>query len=141
MLDRFLGSDVTNDDVVNTSYFARDYDATVVGEETLDGFRVHHLSLVPRPEAPVTYGKVELWLRVEDCAPVLMRTYDDNSVPLTTTRYGEFRDFGGHQVPTVWAVQNERENDRRTTFRVLDAAFDGATRDSVFTRENLERYP
>jgi outer membrane lipoprotein-sorting protein len=139
MLDRFLGSDLTNDDLVKMSYFARDYDAVALGEGTVDGFTSYHLTLSPRPGAPVTYSRVELWLRVPDCAPVLMQAFDEKNGLRTTTRYRAFRRFGEREVPTVWEVVNEREPDRRTTFTIEEADFDLDIPNSVFTRANLER--
>src|SRR3989338_2027451 len=61
MLDDFMGSDFSNDDFVKMSYWARDYDARLVGEETVLDHSVYHLELFPKPDAPVTYVKVETW--------------------------------------------------------------------------------
>ena len=76
MLDDFLGSDFSNDDFVKLSYLARDYEAKIISEENLDGFEVYHLELIPHPDAPVTYGKLEVWLRKEDAAPVRWAFYN-----------------------------------------------------------------
>ncbi|MCM8775302.1 MAG: outer membrane lipoprotein-sorting protein [Candidatus Omnitrophica bacterium] len=141
MLDRFLGSDFSNDDFVKLSYLPRDYDGKVMSEEMMDGWDVYHLELTPRADAPVSYGKLEIWLRKADAAPVEWKFYDEGFKHIRTIHYSGFRSFGAHGIPTVWAMKNIQEPDRETVVTILDAAFDMDLADSIFTRENLEKYP
>lgn len=141
MLDRFLGSDFSNDDFVKLSYLPRDYESKVIGEEKLGGFEVYHLALLPRPDAPVTYGKLEVWLRKSDSAPVQWNFYNEKMNHIRTLHYSEFRAFGSHELPTVWRMENHEEKSHETVITILEAAFDLAVPDSLFTRENLEKYP
>ena len=141
MLDNFMGSDFSNDDFVKMSYLARDYDAKIISEETMEEFPAHHLVLSPHPDAPVTYGKLEVWLRDEDAAPLRIAFYNEKMELIRTLHYSAFRTFGVHPVPTVWRMENHKEKDRETTVIILDAAYDIEIKDSHFTRENLEKYP
>lgn len=141
MLDKFLGSDFSNDDFVKLSYLPRDYDAKIVGEETVDGFDVYHLELTPRLDAPVTYGKLEVWLRKSDAAPVRLYFYNEKLDHIRTLHYSEFKTFGSHEMPSVWRMENLKDLDRNTTIRILEATFDMELSDTLFTRERLEQYP
>ena len=140
MLDQFMGSDFTNDDFVKLTYLPRDYDGKIVGEENLDGNSVHHLELIPKPDAPVIYGKLEIWLRKSDAAPVKLQFYNEDQKLIRTLHYSEFKKFGDHETPTLWKMENQEDPDRTTTIQIMDAAFDGEIQDSLFTRENLEKY-
>ena len=141
MLDKFMGSDFSNDDFVKLSYLPRDYDGKIKGEETLDGFEVYHLELTPRPDAPVTYGKLEIWLRKSDSAPVQLFFYNEKLDHIRTLHYSEFHTFGTHEMPSIWRMENFKEKDRETTVKILEATFDLDIPDCLFTRENLEKYP
>lgn len=141
MLDKFLGSDLSNDDVVKASYFPRDYQAKLVGETQIDGVPVVELELLPNPDAPVTYGKLLLWAKKSDSSPVKAQMFDEKMVLLRTVQYSAEKTFTGHTLPTVWSVTNEREPGRETTLTILDASFGEDFPDSLFTRENLEKYP
>ncbi|OGW85424.1 MAG: hypothetical protein A3C35_03365 [Omnitrophica bacterium RIFCSPHIGHO2_02_FULL_46_11] len=141
MLDHFLGSDFSNDDFVKLSYFPRDYKSKILGEEKMDGFKTYHLELLPHPDAPVTYGKLELWLRKTDAAPVRWDFYNEKMEHIRTLHYSEFRSFGKHAVPTVWRMENHKEPDRETTIKILEAQYDVEIADSLFTRKQLEQYP
>ncbi|MDP3920032.1 MAG: outer membrane lipoprotein-sorting protein [Candidatus Omnitrophota bacterium] len=141
MLDDFMGSDFSNDDFVKLSYLPRDYDAKIVAEDTISGFEVLGLELIPRPDAPVTYGKLEVWLRKTDAAPVRWLFYNEKMLLIRTLHYSEFKQFGTHDIPTVWRMENHLEAGHETTVTVLSAAFDTPIAQSQFTRENLEKYP
>jgi outer membrane lipoprotein-sorting protein len=140
MLDQFMGSDFSNDDFVKLSYLPRDYESTLVAEEKMSGFPVYHLLLNPKPDAPVTYGKLESWVRVSDAAPVRMDFYNEDLELIRTLHYSEFKNFHGHEVPSVWKMENHREPERTTTITVLDASYNIDIPDSLFTREELEEY-
>lgn len=139
MLDRFMGSDFSNDDFVKMSYLPRDYIAQIQGRELIVDTEAYVLLLTPKKDAPVTYGRLKVLLRKEDYAPVRIEFYNEKLEHIRTLFYSEYKDFGGHVVPTVWRMSNLREKDRETTITVQDAKFDVEIPDSVFTQGNLEK--
>ena len=141
MLDKFMGSDFSNDDFIKLSYLPRDYDGTIVGEEKLDGFEVYHLDLAPRPDAPVTYGRLEVWLRKSDAAPIRLYFYNEKLEHIRTLHYSKFRTFGNHEAPSVWRMENLRDKNRETIVTILEATFGLELPDTLFEREHLEKYP
>jgi outer membrane lipoprotein-sorting protein len=138
MLDRFMGSDFSNDDFVKMSYLPRDYNAKVLGKETLNDIESYHLELIPKPDAPVSYGKLDIFLRVQDFAPVQWKFFNERLEHIRTLHYSEFKDFGGHVIPAVWKMENHRDKDRETTITIKDAKFDQDIPDKIFSNENLE---
>lgn len=141
MLDDFLGSDFSNDDFVKLSYFPRDYESKILGETEIDSFQTYHLELLPRPEAPVTYGKLELWLRKTDSAPIRLDFYNEKMALIRMLHYSEFKTFGKKEVPTVWKMENLKDKNRQTTVKILSAEYDIPISEDLFSRKNLEKYP
>lgn len=141
MLDDFMGSDFSNDDFVKLSYLPRDYDGTLTGEETLGNFETYRLELMPKPDAPVTYGKLVVWVRKQDSAPVRWDFYNEKLEAIRTLEYSDFKTFGTHEIPTVWKMSDLRDEGRATTVTVLEAAFELDIPDALFTKSNLEKYP
>ena len=141
MLDDFLGSDFSNDDFVKLSYFPRDYQSKIVNQEKMEGFDTYHLELLPHPDAPVTYGKLELWLRKKDSAPVRWDFYNEKMERIRRLHYSEFHAFAKHEVPTVWRMENLKDRSRGTTITILDAQYDIEISNALFTQKQLERYP
>lgn len=141
MLDDFMGSDFSNDDFVKLSYLPRDYDASISGEEKIGGFDCYRLELIPKPDAPVTYGKLTVWLRQKDSAPVRWDFFNEKLLHIRTLEYSDFKTFGTHEIPTVWKMSNHKDKDRSTTVTIQEAVFDQEISDSLFTKSNLEKYP
>ncbi len=141
MLDDFLGSDFSNDDFIKLSYFPRDYSSKILNQEKVDGFDTYHLELLPHPDAPVTYGKLELWIRKKDSAPIRWEFYNEKMERIRTLHYSQFQIFGKHEVPTVWKMENLKDKSRQTTITILEAQYDTEIPDSIFNQKQLERYP
>lgn len=141
MLDKFMGSDFSNDDFVKMSYLPRDYTIKVLGNETDGGEETVHLELLPKNDAPVTYGKLELWLRPRDGAPLRWEFFDDKLKKIRVLRYSEFKKYGDHEAPSVWQMENLVHPSRHTVVRILKATYDLPLSEEVFTRKKLETYP
>ncbi|MBI3317466.1 MAG: outer membrane lipoprotein-sorting protein [Candidatus Omnitrophica bacterium] len=141
MTDRALGSEFSNDDLVKLSYLARDYEASLEGEETYDAEAAYRFRLKPFPDAPVSYEKLELWVRKKDSGPLKMIFYNERLEPIRAMHYSGYKDFNGVERPTVWRMESLKEQGRVTTWTAMEAHYDQAISESIFTRENLEKYP
>ncbi|MDD4033648.1 MAG: outer membrane lipoprotein-sorting protein, partial [Bacteroidales bacterium] len=58
MMQSWMGSDFTNDDLVKESSIVNDYTHKLIGEETIEGYTCYKIKLIPLEEAPVVWGKV-----------------------------------------------------------------------------------
>lgn len=66
MLQSWMGSDFTYDDLVRESNPVRDYHIRLLRTDTLNGVPCYVLELVPKPEAAVVWGKLLYWVRRPD---------------------------------------------------------------------------
>ena len=62
MMQSWMGSDFTNDDLVRESSIVRDYTHKLLGTETVNGHACHKIQLTPKEDAPVVWGKVLVWI-------------------------------------------------------------------------------
>jgi len=65
MLQSWMGSDFTNDDLVKQSSIVDDYNHKLLGEETVEGYPCYKIELDPKPDAPVVWGKIIAWIDKE----------------------------------------------------------------------------
>lgn len=141
MLDRFMGSDFSNDDFVKMSYLPRDYTPSILGRELIDGVEMFRIELKPKKDAPVTYAKLLVVLRAADYMPVKIEFYNEKLEHIRTLDYSEVKDFGGHALPSVWMMTDHREKGRVTTIKVEEAQFNAAIPAAIFSQQSLEKYP
>ena len=103
---RLLGN-ASNGDVVTVNY-ARDYGATLTGEESItDGERqtrkCYHLTLAAANEE-ANYPSIEIWLDVETRAPVKAKFFSDSGQLLKTVYYRRFQSQLGANRPTELVI-------------------------------------
>ncbi len=58
MHSAWQGSDFTYEDIVKADSVVKDYDHTLLSKRREDGRTVYHIQGIPKPDAPVVWGKV-----------------------------------------------------------------------------------
>jgi outer membrane lipoprotein-sorting protein len=135
----WMGSHFTNDDLVKQSRFADDYDFKITYEGMRDGVDVVELTCIPKPEAPVVWGKVEVVVRRSDYLPVVMRYYDEGLHLARTMTFSNFKELSGRSLPTVMTLTPEDKPGEKTEVRYEEISFDVSLSDEVFSLRNLQQ--
>ena len=64
MLQSWMGSDFTNDDIVKESSILDDYTHITRGKENAEGHDCYMISMTPKQDAAVVWGKILYYARV-----------------------------------------------------------------------------
>ena len=97
MMSSWMGSHFTNDDIVRESRLEDDYDFEIASAVNEAGAAVYHLTLLPKPEAPVVWGKIVVEVTPDPLLPVWQAYYDEEGAlepeitPLHTNACGDFQ--------------------------------------------------
>lgn len=137
MMGSWMGSHFTNDDLVKESRLIEDYEVEIAFEGRRDGEEVWEFALIPKPEAPVVWGKITMQVRKRDKMPTWMRYYDERGRLERTMTLSDFRVMGGRLVPTVTDVIPADEPNERTTVRYEELEFDVGLSPDFFSLRNL----
>ena len=139
MLQSWNGSDFTNDDLVRESSLAKDYNPTILAKEDMDGATTWKIQLLPKPTAPVVWGKIIHWIRTKDYLPAQTEYYDEKGGLVRTMKYSDIKKFGSRTIPSKWVLINDTKQGHRTEFDYLDVQFDVRIPDRIFSFQELER--
>ncbi len=139
MLQSWMGSDFTNDDLIKESSITKDYFHTLDGNETVDGHKCYKITLKPKPESPVVWGKIVYYARISDCLPVREEFYNEHGVMKKVMTCGDFRMMHDRIIPTTYKMQTVGKEDRYTMMNIRSARFNEPVPPSVFTLQNLKR--
>jgi hypothetical protein len=120
----WMGSHFTNDDLVKESRLIEDYVITLAFEGAREGTEVWEFELVPRPEAPVVWGRIGYQVRKSDTMPVWARYYDEDGSLIRTMTFSDYRMMGGRLVPGLMRVVPEDKPGEYTEVRYSDLEFD-----------------
>lgn len=139
MMQSWMGSGFTNDDLVRSSSLAEDYQHTLLGMVETDEGEVWQIELKTRPEAPVAWDRMLMWIRRGDDLPVKAEFFNERDELVRTMTYSDFREVGGRTLPTRMELTEERFTDRKTILEIVHVIFDGSIDPGVFTQRNLRR--
>jgi len=139
MMGSWMGSHFTNDDLVKESRLAEDYDPEITIEGTLDGQEIVEFALIPKPEAPVVWGKIVIVVRAGDLLPLVSRYYDEEMTLARTLDFLDIREMGGRLLPVVLRMVPADKPGEFTemTYQAID--FDVDLPDSLFSLMQLRR--
>jgi len=139
MLQSWNGSDFTNDDLVRESSLTDDYIMRILSEEEVNGLHSWKIEMLPKPSAPVVWGKLIHWIRKNDFLPARTEYYDEKGTLMRTMQYTDIRQFGSRSIPSKWEMTNNVKPGRRTFFEYLEVQFDIRISDKVFSFRELEK--
>jgi hypothetical protein len=139
MLDSWMGSHFTNDDLVKESRMLRDYNLTASFEGKRGEVEVYELTLIPKPEAAVVWGKIVIEIRQADRMPTWHRYYDEEGKLVRELTFSEYAMIGGRLIPTRLVMRPADKADEQTEIVYNDILFDAPISQDVFSLRNLER--
>lgn len=138
MLQSWNGSDYTYDDMVRGETLTKDYDITITGADKIDNVECWRLQLLPKPNAPVVWGKLIYWARKEDHLPAQAEYFDEKGELMRTMVMSDFQFLGGREIPTVWTMYNS-DKTHSTEIKMDEASFDTKIPASIFSLKELEK--
>ena len=139
MLQPWMGSDFTNDDLVKASSMLEDYEHQRLDGTVYQGVPAYQVAATPKPDAAVVWGRIEIWVHREDLLPLAQAYFDDRGRLVRTLTFSDVRTVGGRRVPTRWVMQPADEPTKRTTVVLEEAVYDRPIADEVFSQRNLQR--
>jgi outer membrane lipoprotein-sorting protein len=138
MGDSWMGSDFTNDDLVNGSSLTDDFDSSFVGVVTQDGREAWKVSLKPKPNAVVVWGRIEALIDRQNCEPLAEFYYDEDNKLVRRMLFANYRQFGWRMMPMKMSVV-PAEPGHETAIDYEDVQFDVAVPENTFSLERLRQ--
>lgn len=139
MMQSWMGSDFTNDDLVQQSSIVTDYTHEIVGEEEIEGKQAWIIELTPNPNAPVVWGKVRSWITKDDYLQLKAEYYDEDDFLINTLRASEIKELGGRTIPTRLEMIPEDKPGHKTVMTYQQMEFDQDIPESFFSIQNMKR--
>jgi len=139
MMQSWMGSDFTNDDLVRSSSIVDDYEHELTGETVIDEMEAYEITLIPKPAAPVVWGKVKMWISKVDFIQLKVEFYDEDEYLVNKMEMSNIIETSGRKFPAKMIITPEEEPENRTIIEYLDIQFDPEIDESVFTVQSMKR--
>ena len=132
--DSFLGSDISYNDLAGDD-LQENYQVSIL-EETDESVT---LELIPNPNAPTPYGKVELTAEKPSYAPTNITYFDQRGNAVKENILSDYAEVDGLYIPQRFEVTDLLEEGHRTVVTWQDAEFGVDIPEACFTQNALER--
>ncbi|MBN1797283.1 MAG: outer membrane lipoprotein-sorting protein [Spirochaetales bacterium] len=136
MMGSWMGSDFTNDDLVKEFTFFEDYnfEMTTVNQAQTG---VLYVKCIPKDDVPVVWGYVLVAVDAASYLPLWERFYDEGGELVRELLFKENKRFGQRLIPSVMELIPKQKQGQKTIIRYLEAQFDIALSQDLFTLRNL----
>jgi len=139
MMQSWMGSDFTNDDLVKESQMAKDYSNKLLAEEEVDGYSCYKIELIPHEDAPVVWGKVMMWISKKELHWLKAEFYDEDGYLVNTEILTNIKMMDDREMPTRLEMIPADEEGNKTVM-IFDAIeFDVDLKESFFSQQNMKR--
>jgi len=139
MLQSWMGSDFTNDDLVKESSIVVDYTHTLLGREKVRDIDCYKIGLTPLPDAPVVWGKVIMWITVSGFDMWMAEYYDEDSKLVNVSNNYDIRRMGDREIPTRLEMVPVNKKGQKTVMHIDEMKFNTGIDESFFSQQNMKK--
>ncbi len=139
MMQSWMGSDFTNDDLVKESSIIEDYTHTFLKDDVVADRSCYVIEMVPKPDAPIVWGRVICWIDKTDYIQMKTEMYDEEGFLVNTMIAFDIEMLGGKMLPKRVEMIPADEEGHMTVIEYVNLKFDVPLDDSFFSSRNLKR--
>ena len=138
MSSSWMGSHFTNDDLVKQSRMVIDYNFSITYEGLRDGVDIVEILCIPKKNAAVVWGKVEVIVYRNDFIPLSIVYYDEDLKLSRTLKFSNIQVLGGKKIPLQMKMVPTDEPEESTAILWEKIEFDLAIKDDFFSLRKLQ---
>lgn len=139
MMQSWMGSDFTNDDLVEESSMLRDYSHQLEGDTSISGRETWKITLTPNSNAAVVWGKVIVYISKKEHLQLRTEFYDEDGSLVNILEGQEIKELGGRTLPSKLVMTPMEKEDHRTILTYEKLEFDVDIPNGFFTTQNMKR--
>jgi hypothetical protein len=139
MVGSWMGSHLTNDDLVKEARLEEDYTAEISFEGMREGQNIIEFSLVPKIDAAVVWGKLKLIVLADSNIPLVEYYYDEDFELARTILFSDIQLLAGRQRPAVLTVIPADKPEELTQFIYKHLSLNVELNDSLFSLSSLKK--
>lgn len=139
MSQSWMGSDFTNDDLLKQFSIVNDYNHTIIGSDSVEGFDCYKIKLLPKPDAAVVWGKIIMWIAKKDYYELKAEYYDEFG-ELVNKQFGsDIKDFGDRKLPSKFVMIPMDKKGNQTILKMDKMVFNKNIPERFFSQQNMKR--
>lgn len=139
MMQSWMGSDFTNDDLVRESSVVIDYNHELAGEEIIEGYECYKIEMTPKPDAPVVWDRVDIWVSKAEYLQLRTEFYDEFGDLINVMKGRDVKEFDGRMIPSKMEMIPQDKQGHKTVLEYHSMKFNEGIPESFFSVQNMRR--
>lgn len=139
MSQSWMGTDLTNDDLIRQTSLTRDFTHTLHGTESLDGVDCYKITLVPKPNTAIVWGKIIVWIEKENFNQLKANFYDEDGELVNTFKGSDLKKFGNKTLVSRLEMIPADKPGQKTVLVYKTLNFQVKMEDDFFTTQNMKK--
>ena len=139
MSQSWMGSDFTNNDLVEESSIVTDYNHKLLGDSTVNGRLCYKIEMIPKEEAAVVWGKIISYISKDDYFELLTRFYDEDMYLINILTAADIQQMDDREIPTKLTMEPADEEGNETILLYQDAQFNIDITEDFFSIQNMKQ--
>lgn len=136
MLQNWMGSDITNDDMVKQNSIVEDYNARIVEKKG----NLVTLELTPKEDSAVVWGKIISHIDTDTYTSSKDIFYDEEGKEVRTFSYENIKQYGKYYIPNSWILQPSDKKENYTKIELEEVEYDIEISEQYFQKSALKRF-
>ena len=138
MMQSWMGSDYTNDDLVKESSIVVDYTQKLLGKENVRDKGCYKIELIPLADAAVTWGKIITWITIDGFNQWKAEYYDEDSNLVNVMNAFNIKKMGDREIPTKLEIEPANKKGNKTILEIDNIVFNQPLSDNFFSQQNMK---
>lgn len=138
MSQSWMGSDFTNDDLVNEASIINDYSHKIIGDEKVGEYDCYKIEMTPKPDAPIVWGKVITYISKQGYMTLKNEYYDEDDELINTEIASQIKKNGNRTIPTKFTITPEDEKGNQTIMEFISIEFDIEISEDFFSQQKMK---
>ena len=139
MMQNWMGTDFTNDDLVKESSIIEDYIHKVIGDSTISGRLCYKIELIPKEDAAVAWGKIVSFIDKKEFFQLKAAFYDEDEELVNIMQSSEIKMMGGKKIPTKMEMIPVDKKTQKTIMIYTAITFNEPIKEGFFSTQNMKR--
>lgn len=139
MMQSWMGTDLTNDDLVKESSIVEDYTHEIEKDTVIDGRDCWKLVLTAKPDAPVVWGSVNAFVDKKNYIQMRSEFYDEDGFLVNVFMASDIKEMGGRTLAGRLEIIPVDKEGHKTVIIQKDIKFNTGISEDFFTTNNMKR--
>ncbi len=134
MMGSWMGSDLTNDDLVKEYRYSEDFNYEFTQKK-----QRYLITIKPKAETISVWGKIELYLDANTEIPLEEYYYNEKGEAIRHMTFSDTRKIGDRAIPFQMTLENLSKKGHQTIVRYQSLELDATIEANTFSRQNLQK--